>query len=124
RTSEPVRAASIFLCPADCGIDGNSRDMDALRHQLPRHALRESGLRMARHCKGCTQWETLECGACVRKDDGPLCAVGIRSVLAHQLCRVLADQKGAERRVAQRLQSERWLGLGDRLAKDAGNSAI
>ncbi len=119
-----VGAGAVFLRPANCGVNRHICYVDALRHQFPRHALRESGLGMACHCKGTTLWEALECCAGVREDDGSLGAVCVRFVLAHEPGCLLTDQERAERRVSQRVEHHARVGFGDPLAKDAGNAPV
>jgi hypothetical protein len=46
RSCQPVCARAVFLGPADRGVDRHVRDVDALRHQLARHALGQPGLGM------------------------------------------------------------------------------
>ena len=48
-TGEPMFAGPVFLCPTNCGINRHIGDVNTLRHQLTRHALGKSGLRMAGH---------------------------------------------------------------------------
>ena len=42
-----MRPGAVGLGPADGRVDGNARYVDALRHEFPRHALGEAGLRLA-----------------------------------------------------------------------------
>src|SRR5216684_1335377 len=92
RSGPPVRAGAVFLRPADRGVDRHIGDVDALRHQFPRHALGESGLGMACHGKGAALGEALECSTCVREDDRSFRAAGVRLVFAHQASGLLTDQ--------------------------------
>src|SRR4051812_6376278 len=46
RSCQPMRASTVLLSPADCGVDRHICYVDTLRHQFSRHALRESGLGM------------------------------------------------------------------------------
>ena len=40
RSGPSVCAGAVFLCPADRSVNRDVRDVDALRHQFPCHALR------------------------------------------------------------------------------------
>src|SRR5277367_2658810 len=81
---QSMRAATVFLRPANRGVDRHIGYVDTLRHQFPRHALCQSSLRLTRHRKGAAQREAFERCACVGEDDRSFRAVGVDLVFAHQ----------------------------------------
>ena len=108
---QPVCAGAVLLSPADRSVDRHIRDMDALRHQFSRHALRESGLGMTCHCKGAARREAFQRCAGVREDDRSLRAIGVGFVSEHASRCLLTDQKRAERRVANRFERHGGVGF-------------
>ena len=123
-SGQPVGTGAVFLRPANCSVNRHLRYVDTLRHQFPRHALRESGLSVACHCKGTARWVAFERCARVREDDRSFGAVRVRSVLAHEPGRLLTHQEGAKRRVSKCVERHTWVGFGNPLSKDAGNPAV
>ena len=111
---------AVFLRPADRRVDRNVGDVDALRHQLPCHALCESRLGLTRHCEGAAQREAFQRRAGVREDDRAFRAVGVGFVLAHQPRGLLTHQERAERRVPKRVERQARVGFGNALAKNPG----
>src|ERR1700757_4952111 len=89
RSSPSVRAGTIFLRPADRGVNRHICYMDPLWHQFPCHALRESGFGMTCHRKGAARRETLERRARVREDDRSFRAAGVHFIFAHESSRLL-----------------------------------
>ena len=121
---QPVGAGAVFLRPTNCGVNRHLCHVDTLRHQFPRHALRESGLGMACHCKGTARWVAFERCACVREDDRSFGAVRVRFVFVHEPGRLLTHQERAERRVSERVERHTWVGFDYPLSEDVGNPAV
>jgi hypothetical protein len=48
-SGETMGARNVLLLPSDRGVDRHVHQVDALRHQLTSHALRETGFRMTGH---------------------------------------------------------------------------
>ncbi len=120
--SRCARLPSSCVQPIAASI-GHVCDVDALRHQFPRHALREPGLGLACHCESAAGRKALKRCACVREDDRSSRAVGVWCILAHMPGRLLTHQKRAERRVAKCFEHHAGVGFGDPLAKDARERA-
>jgi hypothetical protein len=71
---QAVGAGTVFLGPADRGVDRHNSYMDTLRHRFPCHTLRESSLGLTCHRKGAAQRESFE-GAPMMK---PTMRIGLR----------------------------------------------
>ena len=96
-SGQAVRAASVFLSPADRGIDRDVRDVDALRHQFPRHALREPGLGLTCHREGAARGKPLSAALAFVKMIVPLAPLALGALSCMMAGRLLPNQKGAER---------------------------
>ena len=92
-----VRARTVFLRPANRGVDRHICYVNTLRHQFSCHALCESRLGLTRHRKGTAQGEAFERCAGVGEDDRSLRAVGVGFIFAHESSCLLTYQKRAER---------------------------
>src|SRR5215813_7263902 len=97
RSRSLVRAGTIFLSPANRGVNRHNGYVDALRHKFSCHAFCESGLGMTRHCEGATRRKAFERRARVCEDDRSLRAVGVSVVFAHDPSRLLTYQERTER---------------------------
>ena len=124
RSRQSVSARTVLLSPANRCINRHVRNVDALRHQFPCHALRKSGLGVTCHREGAARRVAFERRACVREDDRSSCAVGVRLVFAHEPSCLLTHQKRAERRVSKCLENHAGVGFGDALTKNARNPAV
>jgi hypothetical protein len=124
RAAHSVCAAAVVLPPTNSGVDRHICDVDAVRHQLPRYALRESGLSVTCHGKCTARWESLERSACIGKDDRTFRSVGVHRVFAHETGSLLGDQKRAEGRISYRLERHGWVGFRNSFSKNAGDTTI
>src|SRR5689334_7677377 len=93
--------------------------MDTFGHQLPRHALGQPRLGVACHRKGAAQRKASEPRACIREDNRAPHATGVWLVATHLAGRLLANEKSAERQIADGIEHQTRLHVGDRLPNDA-----
>ena len=117
-------AAAVFLGPADGGVDGDLGDMDAQRHQFPRHTLGQAGLGLTGHGEGPAQRKTLQRRAGIGEEDAALRTVGVNLVFQHQAGGLPAHKKGAERGVAKGVKGQVGVGLDHALAENAGDPPV
>src|SRR5258705_4787395 len=94
----------------DAAVDDDVRDMDPLRMQLPRHALREAAERELAHGERCRLRVALDAGRGPDERDATML------LRQHALDRLLTDQEAAEGRGHQGFLDLGRIELGDRPA--------
>ena len=125
RARHAVRPGTVGLRPADGRVDRHVGHVNALWHQFPRHALGETGLRLARHGEGPAPRIALERGAGVGEKDRAAMAVrGGRFEGEHARRGLLRDQEGAVGGVRQHFAHEGGVRFRDALAEDVAHPAV
>ena len=115
---------SVLLRPSDGRIDRNLCDVNALRHQLTRQALRQTSLRLACHRERTTVGISLHRCARIGKYDRAPVSVFVRLSRQHLFCRLLGHKEGAVGAIFDGLQHEVGIRLGYALAENFVNPPI